>query len=1109
MCEPVENIECSDDDKPIQKPGFETLEDSKDIFRSIFNRYLSRVHSVSDPPAKDTSVVDQAFYRLNSAPEPKREDILKDKLSIVLENVTTDETNDNDSNLESPLDYNEHSQSTILAEAVLPPFGNKELKRQDAFDIRQEKISRQDALDLSNFHQTDDFSEETTVFKNEVKFLSKSDSSNAITRRDRTIFSTSPSGMYNGKQKSFSLEDLHNMDQFKENNSIEFCNLNNNYSDMSLFTEGSDSVFLSPVTKNYDEVDGSGSGTIVPIITQKRDSKICSETLVSHLIRTPSPLKLNLGLDLPVVKAAAILPMAYPDDIKPSLVPFIEPVKEITETGRTEETVKPMKRVNEGKLKSAITRIIGSNKNGHDKGRRSSTPVINLKTTEPNIETLNKDVKMDKNMNTIENSEYQKKFRRLKSERVSYPPGIIKDKTLEPFKMDIPFRNIGTTFEEVDKPPVIKTSGNLERLIGFKRHRRSSCPAMEYKVTQTANVLPKQIIPSSVNEVNVVDVRKKKISTNKLLEETADLLDGKVITVNSPEQHDEMFENEIDNNDEVKDIFVSIATPKPFDNLVTTVPPLVGTTEATSESINSSKAPQEKVNRLVADSVKVQDKAIKINYVDVIIGDDSKKLVDVAVAEKNSKDEVLHSEVIDTEKLEDNLNVTSDATKSKCTNPFLDGIDFSSLFTKPVATEPSFDVSYHLKINTANDLVCQDVPKVAISKPNNEVISSVPKTQERLNFHPLQIINGTYLNKTDKNPSPIIISPVLIQPILFKPDATASETDRKPENRVANVYYDDIDQVKSIEKNIIDLPKGDGIKNEGQFQKNIKVKNLPFLSWKPFGSNENIADSKTSSPSRVSPRPLESPNAKVVKLTKTPEFLIDNHYYQPMENVPFVINTSQSLTKPIILQTQVKQVEPPVSSTNPFLPGNLPRRDSEENYYEEIGEPMRPFQTPGDNIADDEKLSNKFQSGHDDFSSVTREEILKVPRRPRRPKKEERHLSKVIDEDVTDIVKEMDSITKSVISLSRAPSAKDTEQKYSGPVGALVYKLEKKASEEPVRKLSLQGQKAPQTDVNTGSLPRDRKPYWRTQEHKRLSHPIRSLNDPPPPRPLRKLPMDV
>jgi hypothetical protein len=40
---------------------------------------------------------------------------------------------------------------------------------------------------------------------------------------------------------------------------------------------------------------------------------------------------------------------------------------------------------------------------------------------------------------------------------------------------------------------------------------------------------------------------------------------------------------------------------------------------------------------------------------------------------------------------------------------------------------------------------------------------------------------------------------------------------------------------------------------------------------------------------------------------------------------------------------------------------------------------------------------------------------------------------------------------------------------------------------------------------NTGSWPREPKPYWKTQEHKRLSHPIRSLNDPPTTRPLRKL----
>lgn len=1133
MCESVENNDYSDDENTTREPDFETLDDSKDIFKSICNRYLSRVHSVSDPPVKDTSVVDQAFYKLNSVAEPKSnvDNILKDRLSIVLENVTLDETNDDDSsrsNVESSSDNNEDFQSRILAEAVLPPFENKELKRQDAFDIRPEKISRQNALDISNFLQSGDSTEETINPKNEAKFVSKSDSNIDIKSSDRTIFSTSPSGMYNGKPKSFSLEDLHKTDEFKnlrEASSIDFYNLNNNYSEMSLFTEGSDSVFLSPVKKNYDKVDECDNGVIVPINIHKRDSVKRSEKPVNDLIRTPPPLKMNLDRDLPVVKAAAILPVAYPEDIKPSLKPYIE----IPETIRTEENVKRMKKVNEEKLsfkyaRETVMRIIGSNKKGDTKDRTSSSPTRKLEGTEP-IATLCKDVKVVKNLITIENSDPRKEFSRLPTERQSYPPRLIKEMELDPPKTDtvssIPFKSIEAIVEEVDNPPEINLDNNLRKLIGFNRGRRSSCPTIKCKESQFANALPDMIVPNSVNEVNVTDVSKKPLPTKKQPEETTYSLDGKIITVNSPEQDEETETENHDISHEVKDTNEPEATLESPNNVVTNVPPTETDSETLiSENIDTSKAHElpprevcnvknmnleESVNTMVADSQLIYNKVRKAeNSMDVKICDDSIKLVDVAISEKNYKDNIDNPEVSNvTENFEDNLKVISDDTISKCSNNniFLDPIDSSSHSTKPKASETPFDVSYHLKINTVNDLVCQDVPKVAISKQNNEGISAVPNTQERVrNFLPIQIISGTYLNKTDKTPSPIIISPVLIQPIFFKQNSTSLETERNPESRRANVYYDDIDQVKSTEKNVLDLPKVDEKKNRGHYQINIKGKNLPFLSWKTFDSNESLADSK---------RPSESPKPKVVKVTKTPEFFIDNHYYQPMENVPFVINTRQSFTKPIILQTQVKEVKPPVPRTNSFFPVLQPRRDSEENYYEEIGEPIPPFQKPGDNVADDEKLSNKFRSAQVDFSSVTREEILKVPRRPRRPKKEEKHLSKV-EEFATEILKEMDTITnKTVISLSRTPSAKETEKKYSGPVGALVYKLEKNIPQEPVRKLSLQGQKAPQTDVNTGSLPRDRKPYWRTLEHKRLSHPIRSLNDPPPPRPLRKLPMDV
>lgn len=1153
MKESVEITNCSDDEKITKEPELEMLDDSEDIFKSIRKRYLSRVHGASDSPVNNTSIVDQAFFRLNSVPEPKSDfkNILNDTLTCVVEDVTLDETNDDDSNrsnLGSSSDNNEDLQSRILAEVVLPPFGNDVLKRQDAVDGCQEKNSPRDAVDISN---SDDSSEETNDIKNKVKFVSKSKSCDIIKARDRTMFSTSPSGMYNGKPKSFSLENLHKIDEFKEilieATSIEFCNLNCNYSEMSLYTEGSDSVFLSPVKKQYDKVDDIFSGSIVPINTDRRDSIIRSETPVNNVIRTPSLLKLDLDINLPVVKAETMLPMAYPEDIKPCpLKHSIEPVEEIPDTISTVENVKDFKKWIDQKLtlKSAFTKIIGSNKNGSNKDRRSSSPTIKSKDTEPNIASSNKYVRVDKNMNTIENNEPQKVFSRFYVGRHSFPSKLPKDKQSEAPK-------IGTG-SEIHLVNIETQQRNPAKRIGFNRRGQSS--AIQFKENQSANGLNNKIIPNSVNDVSVLGVTEKPLlrsfgkepeerkpeitnqfhtiftsmeavnenvhkraSSNLNHNETTYLLDDEIITADSPNHHKETLETNAGITDEVKDEKVLEAAPEWSDNLITTAPP--NTKDNDSETLMSVDIDTSQVHRLLRPTLEVSNvKNTKRN----LESEESKKstedstnLVDVNISkytEKSDEDNINNpklSEMTRAYESKNNLKVSSDDTISKCssatTNPFLYTNDFPTQSTKPVATEAPFDVSYHLKINTVNDLVSQDV---ALSKPNDQIIATTSKTQERLkNFLPIQ--TGNYLNKMDRIPSPIIISPVLIQPIFLKQTTTSLDSERKPDNKKVKIYYDDINEVKSSENRspkVSESPKVDE-STKGQYLKNVKGKNLQFLSWKAFDSNES-PDSKIS-PSRISPRPAETPKRKVLKLSKTPEFLIDNHYYQPMENVPFVISTTQSFTKPKLLQTRVKEVKPTVPSTNPFLQVNQPRRDSEENYYEEIGEPLPILQKPGNNIDDDEKISTKFQSTRDDFSAVTREEILKVPRRPRRPKKEEKHVPKIEVEDATDVVKEMASITKSVISLSRSPAAKDAEKKYSGPVGAIVYNLEKNSPQERSRKLSLQGQKAPQTDVNTGSLPRDRKPYWKTQEHKRLSHPIRSLNDPPPPRPLRKLPMDV
>ncbi|CAH2052821.1 unnamed protein product, partial [Iphiclides podalirius] len=192
------------------------------------------------------------------------------------------------------------------------------------------------------------------------------------------------------------------------------------------------------------------------------------------------------------------------------------------------------------------------------------------------------------------------------------------------------------------------------------------------------------------------------------------------------------------------------------------------------------------------------------------------------------------------------------------------------------------------------------------------------------------------------------------------------------------------------------------------------------------------------------------------------------------------------------------------------LSGIDKRSESEqENYYEEIGQPMKSTIERGKNVADEEKISSQNIEVND-FPVISREEILKVPRKPKRPKKQDTESATIKSSNAAIMDKELANITKSVISLSRSPSAKDLVKKQnSSSVGDIVQSLEKKplevetlkTGEVQMRKHSLQDQQGQRTD--TGSLPRQARTYhWKTLEHKRLSHPIRSLNDPPPPRPL-------
>lgn len=405
-------------------------------------------------------------------------------------------------------------------------------------------------------------------------------------------------------------------------------------------------------------------------------------------------------------------------------------------------------------------------------------------------------------------------------------------------------------------------------------------------------------------------------------------------------------------------------------------------------------------------------------------------------------------------------------------------------------------VSYRLKINTSDP--CKDIePKDSLVVINDldMVDSKTEKTNKKLNtfLTPIKIVKPNGGN----DESPIIISPVLIQPIFLKhnPSPVSMEVESKEKK---TVYYDDTDQVMSNNKSEVGEPvANDNNKRASIYQKNIKTKPIPFHHWKKPDSNTTLLDNKL--PANKSPR--EANKSSSEKLSKSPEWLIDNQYYQPLENVPFIINTVQTFTKSETKDVHGKE-DVNLFTKKPFLPLPHSRRLSEENYYEEIG-PGTSKLIGNKNIADDEKIIKKAQS-LDEFSSITREDILNVPRKLKKPKN-------VLSTTMNTKNKEKVEMTKSVISLSKAPSANEPKKRTTRSLGELVQSFERKSPsgnankpEVPLRKYSLQNQKSATPNVTTGSLPRD-KPYWKTLEHKRLSHPIRSLNDNLPPRPLRKL----
>ncbi|XP_063541442.1 uncharacterized protein LOC134750227 [Cydia strobilella] len=868
----MDSVIYSDDDKSSEFRDSQSDISNKDIFSNIRTRYLSRVHSVSDPSVKDTSIVNQAFYK-SSVPEAKNEGI-----KIEIDNVTTDETNDDDKGCLNT-DTFENGEDIKVSK----------LKRQDAVDGAADKIKRQDAIDIAaekvKRQDTFDNADEPEIFKEFIvpivtidnpKDKTKSESYE-VKPRDGTIFSTNLRGVYNGKPKAYSLDNLHNHGEFrtslKEATSIEFLG-GSNYSETSLFTEGSDSVFLSPLEKNNTFVSDHVDLTPEP-------KPVLDKTVDTESIN-----------DIPVVKAASILPFPYPNYIKTSrtnpFLPFIQDV---------------IPKVTEVKEKNVV-----------DKSDPISDPKI------------------------VPEDPVEKEFKKANED------------------LKLTFRSA------------------IERII--KSGRTAKRPSKDIGTDK------------DVQTIAAVSKNTRKTDNQRC--------DSPIIA-----------KMELNNNMQEKE--------RDFDMIDSNVP---------------------KTSKLV------------------------------------------------------------ETKSSENKNPFIEVTNEPARNDSEVGATVDDNISYHLKINTLNDASFEKPPDATVVR--NITPTSTEKKHERIKgfLTPIKIVDGNISLQSSNASSPIVISPVLIQPIFFRPNFTPVEV--KQESKKATIYFDDTDQVRADKEKDPKSPlKGDDCqKKKGLYQKNSKSR-LPFLSWKTFGSNESISESKLS-PTKIKPSEVKS----VAKLLIKPDFLIDNKYYQPVRNVPFVINTSQSLA------STVSRVEPKrTENTNPFLPLSHRRQSSElstENYYEEIGEPTIPF-TVENNVADDDKINNNLAKT--DLANIPREDILIVPRRPKRPKKEKRVNPKIIltqeNEEPTDIRKEMAQITKSVISLSRSPSAKELTKKPIGPISEIIHNLETLPASDAPRKLSLQGQKAPTIEPNFGSLPREIKTYhWKTLEHKRLSHPIRSLNDPLPARPL-------
>ncbi|XP_028157257.1 uncharacterized protein LOC114350598 isoform X4 [Ostrinia furnacalis] len=362
---------------------------SKDVFKNIRTRYLSRVHSVSDPPLMNESIVDQAFFKLNNVSDPKSdfEEVPPTSFTFEIDNVTTDETNDDDSHRNSSDIIDEPEK--ILTEVAIPPLEDKGFERQDAVDFSSEKIKRQDAVDECDHAPNVPDNADTNDLSANVKCISKSESANVVKPRDNTIFSRSLSGVFNGKPKSYSMENLNTNTEYKdilqEATSIEFLGNNNNYSELSLFTEGSDSVFSSPIRKNTNYTLNIGKAISQPNISSSNvDTASINDSVIDH--------------DIPIVKAESILPYPYPDDIKPTpVVEFIKTNdnKPVEPETQIENDIRKANEDIKSSFKAALQRITGSigKKSPTNSVKDKRSPTNSIK--EKKMKESKKDVEID------------------------------------------------------------------------------------------------------------------------------------------------------------------------------------------------------------------------------------------------------------------------------------------------------------------------------------------------------------------------------------------------------------------------------------------------------------------------------------------------------------------------------------------------------------------------------------------------------------------------------------------------------------------------------------------------------------------------------------------